>query len=470
MTVEQSNRQAKRREMMLNGNIHRIIPALAVPTIISMLVTSFYNMADTFFVSQIGKEATAAAGVNFSLMSVIQSFGMSFGVGAGSYISRLLGAKRDEEASRTLSTAFFSSIAVGFIIMILGFIFMNPLVKIMGATPDIIDYSIDYASFILYGAPFMAGAFVLNQCLRAEGSPTFSMLGMGAGAVINLILDPLFIFTFGWEVAGASAATAISQVISFFILLIPFLKKRSLLRLSPRLVTFSKSIVSEISKMGFPTLLRTGLMTISSVVTNNVAGAFSTAALAAISVVNRFMMFIGSALIGFGQGFQPVAGFNWGAKRYDRVWKSFTFSSVVGVVGMVVFCSVVAIFAPSIMRAFSDDSTVIDIGSFSIRLQCLAMPIHAWVIVVNMLFQALGRGTSAAVLSLSRQGICFIPAVIILSLAFGVWGLAAAQAAADVMSLLIALPLAVRIMKEIRRLMSENRQNTEVSPRNITAT
>jgi putative MATE family efflux protein len=385
-------------------------------------------------------------------MSIIQAFGMAIGVGAASYISRLLGAKRDEEASRTLSTAFFTSIGVGAVMMILGFVFMRPLVKIMGATPDIIDYSIDYASFILYGAPFVAGSFVLNQCLRAEGSATFSMIGMGIGAVINLILDPIFIFTLGWEVAGASAATAISQVISFIILLYPFFRKHSLLHLSPKLITYTKSIISEISKMGFPTLLRTGLMTVSSVVTNNVAGGFSTEALAAISVVNRFMMFIGSALIGFGQGFQPVAGYNWGAKRYDRVWKSFTFSSIVGIAGMVLFCSVVAIVAPWIMRAFSDESSVIDIGAFSIRLQCLAMPIHAWVIVVNMLFQAMGRGTSAAVLSFARQGICFIPAVIVLSLAFGVWGLAAAQAASGVL---------IRVMKEIKKLMAENQQITQ---------
>lgn len=458
MEAERLGRQNARRDMMLNGKIHRIIPKLALPTIISMMIMSFYNMADTFFVSQIGKAATAAAGINFSLMGIIQAFGMSFGVGAGSYISRLLGAKKDEEASRTLSTAFFSSMATGAVMMVLGLVFMRPLVRLMGATPDIIDYSIDYASFILYAAPFMAGSFVLNQCLRAEGSAIFSMIGMGIGAVINLILDPIFIFGFGWEVAGASAATAISQVISFLILLFPFLKKRSLLRLSPKLITYNKAIVTEIAKMGTPTLLRTCLMSVSSIVVNNIAGSFSTAALAAIAVVNRFMMFIGSALIGFGQGFQPVAGYNWGAKRYDRVWKAFSFSSIVGIAGMVVFSTVVAVFAKSIMSAFSNEPHVIDIGVFSIRLQCLAMPIHAWVIVVNMLFQALGRGVNAAVLSLSRQAICFIPAVIVLSLLFGVWGLAAAQAASDGLSLLIALPMAIRITKEIKGLMHQQRQ------------
>lgn len=452
MTEDRATRQENRRDMMLNGKIHVIIPKLALPTMVSMLINSFYNMVDTYFVSRISSEATAAAGVNFSLMSIIMSIGMAFGVGASSYISRLLGAKRDEEASRTISSAFFLSISIGILLMSFGFAFMRQLVVFMGATPDIIKYSMDYASFILYAAPFMAGSFVLNQGLRAEGSPLFSMLGMAAGGVLNIILDPIFIFVFGWGVAGASAATALSQVFSFLILLSPFVTKRSLLRLGFKLFTPTKSIILEISKMGFPTLIRSGLMTVSSIVTNNVAGGFSTYALAAISVVNRLMMFIGSALIGFGQGFQPVAGYNWGAKRYDRVLKSFRFTSIVGVVGITVLCSIMAIFAPNIMGAFSDNNEVISLGVFSIRLNCLVMPAHAWVIAINMLFQAMGRGTSAAILSLSRQGICLIPSVIVMSLVFEVWGLASAQAVADFLSLLLALPLLIKVLKEIRSL------------------
>ena len=452
MTEDRATRQENRRDMMLNGKIHVIIPKLALPTMVSMLINSFYNMVDTYFVSRISSEATAAAGVNFSLMSIIMSIGMAFGVGASSYISRLLGAKRDEEASRTISSAFFLSISIGILLMSFGFAFMRQLVVFMGATPDIIKYSMDYASYILYAAPFMAGSFVLNQGLRAEGSPLFSMLGMAAGGVLNIILDPIFIFVFGWGVAGASAATALSQVFSFLILLSPFVTKRSLLRLGFKLFTPTKSIILEISKMGFPTLIRSGLMTVSSIVTNNVAGGFSTYALAAISVVNRLMMFIGSALIGFGQGFQPVAGYNWGAKRYDRVLKSFRFTSIVGVVGISVLCSIMAIFAPNIMGAFSDNNEVISLGVFSIRLNCLVMPAHAWVIAINMLFQAMGRGTSAAILSLSRQGICLIPSVIVMSLVFEVWGLASAQAVADFLSLLLALPLLIKVLKEIRSL------------------
>ena len=453
MSQENKSRQENRRDMMLNGKIHRIIPRLALPMMVSMLINSFYNMVDTYFVSKISSEATAAAGVNFSLMSIITSIGMAFGVGAGSYISRLLGAKRDEEASKTISTAFVLAISFGTLLMIFGLIFMKQLVVFMGATPDIIKYSMDYASYILYAAPIMAGSFVLNQGLRAEGSPLFSMIGMAVGGVINIILDPIFIFVFGWGVAGASSATALSQLISFLVLLYPYLKKHTLIRLSLKLFSPTKDILTEISKMGFPTLIRSGLLTVSSIVTNNIAGSFNTYALAAMSIVNRLMMFMGSVLIGFGQGFQPVAGFNWGAKRYDRVLKAFWFCSIVGVVAMAVLCSILAIFAPNVMMAFSDNPDVIDLGAFSIRLNCLAMPVHAWVIVINMLFQAMGRGTSAAILSLSRQGICLIPAVVLMSIIFGVWGLASAQAVADFMSMLLAVPMLIKVLREIKGLM-----------------
>lgn len=456
MTAEKANRQENRRDLMLNGKIHRIIPKLALPMMVSMLINSFYNMVDTYFVSKISSEATAAAGVNFSLMSIITSVGMAFGVGAGSYISRLLGAKRDEEASKTISTAFILSFGVGFLLMIFGFIFMRQLVVFMGATPEIINYSIDYASYILYAAPIMAGSFVLNQGLRAEGSPMFSMIGMAIGGVINIILDPIFIFVLDWGVAGASAATAVSQFISFLVLLYPYVTRRTIIKLSFKLFSPTKDIIVEIAKMGFPTLIRSGLMTVSSIVKNNIAGGFSTYALASISVVNRLMMFIGSVLIGFGQGFQPVAGYNWGAKRYDRVLKSYRFCSIVGVVGISVFCSIMAIFAPNIMGVFSDQYEVISLGAFSIRLNCLAMPVHAWVIVINMLFQAMGRGTSAAILSLSRQGICLIPSVIVMSLLFGVWGLASAQAVADFLSLILAIPLLLKVLKEIKGLINDS--------------
>jgi len=451
------SRQEARRTMMLTTPISRLVPKMAVPTIVSMLVMSFYNMADTFFVSMLpGDTAAAAVGINMSLMAIIQMFGMAIAQGANSYIARLLGAKQDDEANKTLSTSFVSAFAIGVVIAILGLVFMGPLMNLLGARdPGVLKYSRDYASYILYAAPFMCSQYVLMQCLRAEGSATFAMIGIVAGAVINVGLDPLFIFTFKMEVAGAACATAISQVISFVILLMPYIRKHSLLHIHPKHIHFSKSVVTEVSKMGFPAMIRTGLMSVATIITNNVAQGFSVEALAAISIVNRIMMFVTSAILGYGQGYQPVVGFNYGAKRYDRVLQAFKFSSYTGVIAISAFALVVGIFAKNIMGAFSNTPLTIEIGTFSIWLQCLVMPIHAWCIIVNMTYAGLGRATGAALMSLSRQGIFFIPLLAILSIAFKEYGLASAQAAADALCLALALPYAIIVVRDLHKLRRE---------------
>ena len=454
MTSEQIERQAKRRSLMIDSPMHKVIPKLAGPTIISFLIMTLYNLTDTFFVSKLGTSATGAVGVNFSLMSIIQTAGMALGVGASSYISRLLGAREGEKASRVVSTAFFLSMSIGLIITILGLTFIRPLVVFLGATESIVPYAMDYASYILYAAPFMSGVFVMNQSLRAEGSAIFSMVGTLSGAFINLILDPLLIFTLDMGVAGAALATCIAKIISFIILLYPYIRKSGLLQIKFNLFTPERAILSEIAKMGLPTLLRTGLMTLSSIVMNNVSGSFGDSAIAAMSIVDRSMRFFGSVLMGFGQGFQPVAGYNWGAKRYDRVLKAFWFSSITGIIGISVICGIVSIFASQVMSIFTDvDLEIIRIGTLSIRAQCYIMPFYAFVIIANALFTALGRAKSAALLSLSRQGICLIPSIYLLSAYFGVTGLAFAQAVSDILSFLLALPIILYVLKEIKSLM-----------------
>lgn len=454
MTLEQIKRQDERRSMMINSRMYQVIPKMAAPTILSFLIMTLYNLTDTFFVSKLGTSATGAVGVNFSLMSIIQTAGITFGVGAGSYISRLLGAREGEKASRVVSTAFFLSISLGIIIMVLGLVFIRPLVVFLGATETIVPYAIDYAGYILYAAPFMCGVFVMNQSLRAEGSAVFSMLGTLSGAFINLALDPLFIFTLDMGVAGAAIATCISKVISFFILLYPYTRKRVLLQIKTSLFTPTRDILSEITRMGFPTLMRTGLMTISSIVINNVSATFGDSAIAAMSIVNRSMRFFASVLMGFGQGFQPVAGYNWGARRYDRVLKAFRFTIVTGVIGISAICGVISIFAPFVMGLFTtDDLEIIRIGTLSIRTQCYSMPFHAFVVIVNALFTALGRAKSAGLLSVSRQGIFLIPLIYLLSAYFGVTGLAYSQSVSDIFSFLLALPLGIFILKELNRLL-----------------
>ena len=301
--LDQAAARAERRRMMLEDPIIKVLPIVALPMVLSTLIDSFYNLADTYFVSTLGTAATAAVGVNNSLMHFIRALGMGFGMGAASYISRLLGAKRDEEASRVASTTTFTAMAVISALGALAFLFRSSLVMLLGATENIRPYSIQYATFILFSVPFTAGEVCFSQTLRAEGSTTYSMIGMVSGCVVNLLLDPLFIFAFHWGVAGAAAATALSKVVSFVVLLSPFLRGKTLIRISPKLFTPKATIYREVARMGLPTFLRASLMSVASVVTNKYAGSYGDSALAAVSVSNRVMMFVGSMVMGFGQGF-----------------------------------------------------------------------------------------------------------------------------------------------------------------------
>ena len=454
--MTQDERRNARRERLLNEPIPSVVTSMAIPTILSSIVMSLYNLADTFFVSSLGTAATAAVGVNHSLQQLIQMAGSAIGIGASSYISRLLGAREDKKASEVMSTTFFTAFGLGLVVMLLGMSFIEPLVRLLGATEDVVPYSIDYASYILYAAPFMATVFVMNQTLRAEGSAALAAAGTVSGSILNVILDPIFIFTLDLGVAGAAMATAISKFVSFCILITPYLRHRSLLTLHPKNIHYEKDTVSEVAKIGAPTLIRQGLMMIANVITNNVAGAFSTSALAAISVVNRLMMFLGSAIMGFGHGFQSVAGFNWGAKRYDRVFGAFKFAVSCGIIIVTTLAVIAAIIPQQIIGIFTEaDAEMMSIGVFSLVIRCIVMPLHAFVMVSQSCFTALGKAKQAAILSLSRQGFCLIPCVAVLPRLFGIYGLGCAQAVADVLSLVISLPMTIKLLKEIRRLSKE---------------
>ena len=445
--------RAQRRNMMLDDNVAKVIIIIAIPMIISMLVDSLYNIADPYFVSQLGKSATAAVGVNDALTHFIRSASMGFGVGASSYISRLLGAKQDEEACRVGTTTLFTSMAILSAFGALAYIFIDPLVTLLGATESSKPYAMDYARFILLSVPFTAGEVSLSHMLRAEGSTKLSMIGMTAGCVVNVVLDPIFINGFGLEVAGAAIATTISKVVSFLMLLWPFLRRRTMLEVRLRYFTPKWRIYKEVARMGIPTFLRTSMMTISGVVMNNYAGSFSDSALAAVSVANKCTRLVGSGIMGFGQGFQPVAGYCWGAKRYRRVNRAFWVSSDIGSAMAIVIGSAMAIFSPQLVAVFAAaDPDIISIGTLMIRSQCSTMVLHMWVMIVNSLFQALGRAIPAAILGLSRQVICLLPALVVLCAVFGVTGLAISQAVADLLSLFIAVPMVIKITREILRL------------------
>ena len=449
--VKQAQRDQKTIRMM-NEPISRIIPKMAVPTIVSFLITSVYNLADTYFVSSLGTNATAAVSVNASLDQIIMMAGSMLAVGANSYIARLLGAGEREKASRVLSTAFFLAVAFGTVVLALGMTFMQPLVRMLGATDTCEQYSIEYATYVVLVAPFMAASFVMNQCLRAEGSALLSMIGMGFGGVLNCVLDPIFIFGLDLGVAGASMATAISKLVSFSILIFPYLTHRSVLRLSLRRFQANRENLYQIVSVGSSSMFRSGLSVVSAIVLNNIAGHISDAVLAGIGVSTKIMMFPFGVILGFGAGFQPVAGYNWGAKRFDRVREGYRFAAVTALVGAAAMGLVLGLLAPQVIFLFSEsDLEVQRIGALCIRLQCLALPIHSWVAVVNMFCAGLGYVKGALLLATSRQGSCFLPLVLPMSLLWGANGVAAVQAVADVLTLALAVPIVRRVLQRVRQ-------------------
>ncbi len=458
--------QEARRNMLLNEPISRIIPKMAVPTIVAFLINSIYSLADTYFVSALGTNATAAVSVNASLDQMIMMCGSLLAVGANSYIARLLGQGKEQRASQALSTAFFTAFSIGALLMIFGSIFMTPMVQLLGATPTCQQYSIDYATYVLMAAPFMAANFVMNQCLRSEGSAMLSMVGMGFGGILNCFLDPILIFgSVGLKqkygivipfeipamgVAGASLATAISKWVSFGILLFPYVTRKSLLRLSIRNYRPDREMVKEIATVGSSSLFRNGLAVVASIALNNIAGGISDSVMAAVGVCTKVMMFPFGIVLGFTTGFQPVAGFNWGAKRYDRVRESFRFTARVTIILGVVMAAILTVFADTFIVLFAGtDGEMRRIGSICMITQAIALPIHGWVATVNMYCAGLGNAKGALALSTSRQGSCFLPILYPLAWIFQETGVAVTQGVADVLSLILAIPILRNLQKRI---------------------
>ncbi|MBO5197943.1 MAG: MATE family efflux transporter [Lachnospiraceae bacterium] len=428
-------------QKMTETPIPKLVLTLAVPTIISMLVTAIYNMADTFFVSQLGTSASGAVGIVFSLMAIIQAVGFTLGMGAGSLVSRLLGSREPEKARRIAASAFYSAIAFGLLLTVFGLIFLDPLMGLLGATPTILPYARDYARYILLGAAIMASSFVMNNLLRAEGKAAFSMIGLTLGGLLNIALDPLFIFVFDLGIAGAAIATVISQAVSFLILLSFFLCGKSTTSLSIRYLSKDRKDYFAVVKTGLPSFSRQGLASIATVALNNNAAVYGDAAVAAMSIVGRIFMFVLSVMLGIGQGFQPVAGFNYGAGRYDRVRKSFWFTSLSGFVMMSVLSIAGFIAAPELIALFRrGDAEVIHIGTLAARLQFLAMPLQALSVPTNMLMQSIGKSFQATFLSCLRQGIFFLPLILILPQYFELLGVQMTQPISDLLTFLVCIP------------------------------
>lgn len=453
MRTDMETQQYKK---MTETPVPKLIITLGIPTTISMLVTNIYNMADTYFVGRIGTSASGAVGIVFGLMAIIQAFGFMFGHGAGSIISRRLGAKDVESASKFASTSFVSSLAVGAAITVLGFLFLNPLMRLLGSTDTILPYARTYASFILLAAPFMASSCVMNNILRYEGRAALAMVGLTSGGILNIFGDWLLMEGFGLGVMGAGLATAVSQIISFCILLFMFLSGKTESKFALKWVTKDIGDVVMICKTGLPSLMRQGLTSVSTMVLNGQAAIYGDAAVAAMSIVNRICSFIFSVALGIGQGFQPVSAFNYGAKKYGRVRQGFCFTLGLAEVLLGTIAVVGMIYSSHFVAFFRNDPKVIDIGNFALSVQLAALFFQPLTVCSNMLFQSVGKNGTATFLAMLRSGLCFIPVIVLLSCVLGLTGVEISQTVADVLAFFISLPFTLRFLGELKREEQKN--------------
>ena len=455
---------------LLNDPVEKVICKMAVPTIIAQLITVIYNLTDTLFVSRLGTSATAAVGVNSTIETTITMVGMFIASGAASYIARLLGAKKKEHGDQVFSTSFFMAFIIGIIFAVFGLIFIKPLVDIFGADENCRTYAIQYGTYIFIASPFMIISYLLNQCLRSEGSPTFAMIGIGLGGILNCFLDPIFIFSLGLGVKGASIATAISKVISCLILLYPYVLKKSKISLSIKYFKLKAEDVKEVSAIGSTSLLRTGCNVLASTLMNRAASGVSTAMLAAISVSNRVMLFPFNIILGFGQGYSPVVGYNWGAERYDRTEQSLSFAMKVSIIGGIIMGVIGFVFSRQIIGVFNSqaDAEVMANGMLCIRFQSIVLPMHAFLSIINMCYAGIGKAKQALLLSTARQGYCFLPLIFLLPAIFGGTALTAVQAAADLLSLLVAAPLGIKAIMLFREKYKETSNAASISESAVT--
>ena len=446
---------------MTTQPVKKLVLRLAGPTIASMLISSLYNMADTFFVGRIGTFATAGVGLIFPLMTVMQAFGFFFGQGSGNYVSRALGANRIEDAERMAATGFFCALGMGALIFGLGQVFSTPVLRVLGADPgrvaqETVDHARAYYTTLLFGAPFVLSSCVLNNQMRFQGNAFFSMIGLVSGAVLNIGLDPLFIFVFNMGVMGAAAATVVSQAFSFCVLYLGTLRSDTL-KIKVKNLTPNGHYLKNILAGGLPSLLRQGFGSVATLCLNAAAAAAvplsqADAAIAAFSVVSRVMFFVFSALLGFGQGFQPVCGYNWGARKFDRVREAYLFCIKIGVTFLLLISTCTFLFAGPIVSLFRDDAEVIRMGTVAMRCQSCSLPLMAVVAMSNMLFQTTGKAVRATILAIARQGMVFIPCVLLLPRVIdpAIWGVYLAQPIADVITFLTAVPMAIHILKRFR--------------------
>lgn len=429
--------------------VHRVIGVMAIPTIISMLLTSMYNLVDTFFVGKINTQSTAAVGIVFSVMFFIQVFSFFFGNGSGNYISRQLGAQNTKDAEVMASTGLFYTLVFSLIVMLLGWFFLEPISILLGSTPTILPYTRQYLGISLLGTPFIMGTFCINNQMRFQGFTKYSVYGAISGSIINCLLDPVFIFGFSMGVSGAAVASVIGQICGFVIMLI-ISQKEGVIHYTHRRISFEGRFVKEIIAGGTPSISRQGLASVSTIALNSVAGNYGDAAIAAMSIVTRISMFIFSVIVGLGQGFQPMCGFCYGAKLYDRVKEGFWFSTKIGTFFLLFWSVILIIFSGEVVSLFRDDPEVIAIGIPALRYQMIIFPACSFMMMANMMMQTCRKTIRANILAASRQGLFFIPLIFVLPYFYGLFGVEICQAVSDIISLIVTIPIVWSAFKEMR--------------------
>ena len=430
--------------------VHKVVFTMAIPTIISMLSTSMYNLADTYFVGSINTQSVAAVGVSFAMMAVIQAVGFFYGHGAGNYISRKLGAKEEENARKMAATGFVLSFLTGLVIAILGQLFLTPLCLILGSTPTILPYTERYLGIILLGAPFMTTSLTLNNMMRFQGNTMYAMKGIMSGVLLNLILAPLLILYFELGITGAAIATLISQCFGCAILFWMTHKGQNI-RIHLRNFTPNRAFAKEIIFGGTPSLSRQGLGSIATLVLNVAAGAYGDAAIAGMSIVTRISFFTYAVVIGLGQGFQPLCGFCYGARLYARVKEAFYYCIKCGTIFLAICAVIGFIFSEPIIELFRDDAKVIEVGSMALKWQVISFPLVATIVLTNMLMQTIRKPIRANIVAAARSGLFFIPLIFILPHFFGLLGVEMCQAWADVCSFTVAIPIVWSAFRDMRR-------------------
>ncbi len=448
METRETRRQFKK---MTDTPIPRLVCSLAAPTVAGTLVSAACSLGDVYFVSRLGTSAAGAFGVAFPLLTVMQAVGYTFGMGSGTIVSCALGKKDRETADAAVSTAFLLSLLLGGAVTAAGLLFLGGLLRFLGATPTILPFAVQYARLLLPGAPIVCASFVLNSDLRAEGRTLWSMAATVSGGAVGLCLDPVLMFGLHMGISGAAAAYVAGQTVNLLILLFCYFRGKCIARIHVR-HAFRKRCLPEILRTGAPSLLRQGLASAAAILLNVAAAVYGDAAVAAMSIVGRAFFFLLAAILGFSQGLQPVAGYNFGAGEAGRLKQAFRFSVLAGTGGLALLCAAGFWFAPGILAFFrGDDPRVLSIGTAAFRYQCAVTPLQAFVVVSNMLFQSVGREKEASLIASLRQGLCFLPFILTLPYWIGLPGVELSQPCADLLSFLVSIPVTLRFLRKLGR-------------------